>query len=522
MNLKSIFFLLLLICIGGCLSLLFGQDISSFSLTQAIYPPHAILNTRLSMDFMAGGIGMEAQNPLLLLPYYLTWVCLNEHPLLAAFLQGIPYGLLIFFIYKIYNYAQNNNSKSLFFIVIFLIAISGQATLNQIGHAESFLWIALLEILALWLIYTSKKNSKKCFFGFFIAAFAAGLHISAIPFCLALFCIFLFMPTHAKTNHLLYCFSIGILGFSIGLFPAAWYCWKTTGSWANMLTALWPIGWPFPPSPFANLQELPSGISEWLFLPFDRLSFAFPKYQLDIRLCGGLLASLILVGKLLWGSTKERNEERKNPLPALFLITYLGWLVAFRDATSSIFLEILGAFLVYQCLYWLTGKVPAICIVAIGAWYIFQPALSHERQGFEHKNFYFSNTPVITPNALVLQVGHISGLIPFLSQEAKYVGGFWFDEADFEIKNQFFVQHYHTLPTGYYSHKFDEEIKQEIANHSGDIFVLCKKDKIVNNKKSWLRYGIVWKDSLDSCQILSTNTPNSKPYLLCRVQKQVL
>ena len=166
--------------------------------------------------------------------------------------------------------------------------------------------------------------------------------------------------------------------------------------------------------------------------------------------------------------------------------------------------------------------MPAICIVAIGAWYIFQQALSHERQGFEHKNFYFSNTPVITPNALVLQVGHISGLIPFLSQEAKYVGGLWFDEADFEIKNQFFVQHYHALPTGYYSHKFDEEIKQEIANHSGDIFVLCKKDKIVNNKKSWLRYGIVWKDSLDSCQILSTNTPNSKPYLLCRVQKQVL
>ena len=508
------------IILGGLLSLFLGQDISSYSLTQSLYPPHALLHSRLSIDFLAGGVGTAGQNPLLLLPYYLTFVMLNNHPQLSAFLLGIPYGLLAFFVFKIYKAIRDKKTRPLFYVIMFFIAITGQATLNQVGRGDGFLLLAALNMAAFWLIfYSSFKTSKKYVIGFFLSAFSVGLHISALPFFLALSYLFFSNRAFRRANRSAACVLFAILGFIIGLFPAAWYCWKTTGALEELFTSLWPVGWAFAPSPYSNPLEYPSGITEWLLFPFYRLAFSFEEYLLDIRICSGLVAAFILVGKSFLGNQKEKKDEKRNPFPLLFIITYIGWAIAFRDAASSILLEVMGVFLVGHCLHWLFGEFPAICISAVGLWYVFQPVISDSRQGLENKNFYFSNTPVITDKALVLSAGHLSGLIPFLPQNAKYIGGIWFDEADFDKRNQFFVQKYNALPKGYYSHKFDEKIKKEIEKHEGDIFVLCRKDSIVDNKKSWLRYGVVWTDTLQSCQNFFPNNTSAEPYLLCKARK---
>ncbi|MBR3604186.1 MAG: hypothetical protein IKL48_05915 [Elusimicrobiaceae bacterium] len=512
--------LLAFIFLGGFLSLFLGQDISSYTMTNKLYPPYALLNGRLSIDFLVGGVGTLGQNPLLLLPYYVVFVLLNSYSKLSMFLLGVPYGLMGFFAYKILKSLKVFTTKKLFFVIFLLVSITCQATLNQIGKSGGNLWLAVLELAAVWIFFfSSLKISTKYKLGFFIASFGVGLHVSALPLWVAMLAVILFKKTEQKWSLLAKALLYSLLGFLLGIMPLLWYSWQSVGSLEPAFNALIPQGWLFPKSSLANPFESPFGCIEWLFLPFVRVFYGLDGYLLSASIAGGLLAAVLLIGKSYLGTACERAEEKQNLLPCLYICMYACWLLAFRDAASSIILEVLGVLLIGQCLCWLFGDLATICIAVCGFWYVFHPSISQDRQGVEKENFYFSQKPALTDNSLVLLAGHISDLVPFLPSNITYVGGAWFDEKDYGEKNQFFVQRFNTLPSGYYSHQFDEKIKNKIEQHQGDIFVLCLKDDIVENAKTWSRYGVAWKDTKETCQQLYPNSTSSDPYLLCRAEK---
>ncbi len=259
--------------------------------------------------------------------------------------------------------------------------------------------------------------------------------------------------------------------------------------------------------------EVPLGFWEWFLLPVWRLRYALPGFQTDPRLACGIISAFILLGKRL----SSRSSPHETAWCVFFLGTYVLWLVGFRTATSSIVLELAGVVLLGRCLTWLLGSRAGVLAGAVLLWMAFAPVVSQERLGLEDRNFAFFKEPVLSDNALVLLSGHVSGWAVFFPQDARFAGGVWFDPQDYDPSKEFFLHRLNPLPSGYYSHKRDNGVRQAVLSHQGAVYVLLPKENLTDSRSVWRRYGVEVAQPLSACQTLyPANLVEAKEFLLCR------
>ena len=130
---------LVLLLLGGCLSVCLGQDNNYDLRNYHLYNAWALLAGRFNKDVFVAGI-QTYFNPLLDLPYYLIAVkWLPGYPMAVAFLAGLPYGVLAFFTWLI---ARKIAAKMRFnscwetegvAILTTIFGVTGSASISQLG-----------------------------------------------------------------------------------------------------------------------------------------------------------------------------------------------------------------------------------------------------------------------------------------------------------------------------------------------------------------------------------------------------
>lgn len=501
--------------LGGLMSLLSGQDVSPEPFRHNLYPAYALLSGRMGIDVVAAGAG-PAVSPLLFIPYYLVFVKLNAWPMLSLFLRGLPYGLLMFWVWKIAKAVFRTDGEKFFRWMVTVLAVTGYAAVSQIGRGNGSLWLAVLGVWACYLCFCSQRKNAVAA-AFFVASFGAGLDISALPVVAGL-AVSLPLVRPKEKSGWLKILGCTVLGFLISASVTAWYTWRVTGGLESFWLALWPKGWAFAASPFVVKWEMPLFWKEWLLLPFLRTEHSLAGYLLDPRLAGGVIGALILIAKRFFGAPSERLREEL--VWCLFFVgAYVCWLVGFRDEFSSVILEVVSMLLLGRVLLWVAGARWGVLCLALWM-FVFPPSFSASRQAPEGVNFSFFNEAVLTENPLVLLGGHLSGVAPFLPQQARFVGGIWFDPADYDPSKQFFLHRLNPLPKGYYSHRFDDKIRAAVRGHSGDIYALFDNEEPSSENTVWRRYGVELAEPVEKCQTLYSGMDIwPKGLLLCRMKK---
>lgn len=502
--------------LGGLISLVLGRDASMLPMDRALYSAHALLTGRMNMDLFAAGEG-PVLNPLLYIPYYLIFVKLNNFPHLSVFLAGFPYGLLVFLVWKVCTRLFKENGN-LVVVMFAALAVTGSAALANIGVGNGSIGLAVFAVWA-FILLLDIKNPYKRKWSFFIAAFAAGLHFSAFPALVGIAAAsFVLHSGSARKRNYLEDIAFALAGFLLALSVGMWYAWQT-GVLDSFWGFFWPKGWAFGLSPWAERWELPANLQEWVFLPFWRIRYALSGYVLDVRIACGIICSVILLAKYFFSPPAEYSCT-ETALSWFFLGTYICWLLGWRTADSSIVLEFLGVLLLGRCLVWLIGGRGAVLCALVLLWLFFPLRTPEKRQGIENHNFSFFKEPVFEKNSLVLLSGHVSGLIPFLPQDARYVGGIWFDPQDYSVASQFYLHRLNPLPSGYYSHRWDEAVRETVREHAGAIYAVVPQEKATDRPAVWQRYGVKFNETLDTCQLLNpADVTGEKGFLLCSVQK---
>lgn len=517
---KDISLLLICLLIGGCLSLVAGQDISSETISHSLYLPFALLNGSLSTDIAAAGPIYSFQNPFLYLPYYMLFKGLNAWPKLSTFLQGIPAGLFFFFTWKICLYAFlpfKRNKNFFFYLAVFLASISGLATWNQIGRSNGQLYLAALYLLILYLWLRNRYSLKTVCTTFFLAGFSFSLSPSALPFGLGFGAAALFQK-HKEASFKT--FSSCLLFFILGS-----ACWPLAAfllhlDMAEVYRALWPTGWAWAST--VNLQEVPMYWQEWLLLPWERLHYFLPQYSVDARLWLGLLSAVTLLADYVL--RKAKTTWRNNNLfwAVFFLATYAGWLFTTRENNSSVILEFASIILLARLL--LTYLKPISAHVFM--WGIFlllfcQPPLDTARQGIEKQNFYFHTAPSISQNAFMVTAGPVAGLIPFFPQKPVQTAQIWLDHQDYPVQSQRKLSRFNDRPAGYYTHHFDPQIQQALAAHQGPVYLLAPTTDLWQEENVWKKYHLKAPANATACLPLFNNNNRTaqKGFILCPLKK---
>ena len=141
-------FTLFCLMAGGTVSVFLGQDANWDLLNYHLYNPFAFLNNRMEKDVFAAGI-QTYFNPLLDLPYYLLSMgILSEHPRTLAFLNGLPYGVLIFLVFLITRslistLVSNPYTASMIGFFATLFGVTGSASISQVGTTFNEVTVAV-------------------------------------------------------------------------------------------------------------------------------------------------------------------------------------------------------------------------------------------------------------------------------------------------------------------------------------------------------------------------------------------
>ena len=515
---------LLLGCVlfGGAATWFAGQDISAETLSHTFYLPYAFLKGKLHTDIAAAGAVYSFQNPFLYLPYYLLFTIFNNRPALSTFLQGIPAGIFLFLAWKICRLSFRpfkTKKYGLFYLCVFWAAVTGLATADQLGRSNGQFYLLCAYAGALYL-FLSKKDAPAHIYGaFFIAGLLVGLSPTALPFAVGLglaagaWAYAQNAGCFKKMTAAALCF---LLGWGLWAVPA----WASGADRLGLWQAALPQGWPFFAG--AHWQEVPLNWREWVLLPWQRLRYFFPQYTLDARLLLGLLSALFLTADFLFRPVKTRWRNYNLFWAVFFLVAYAMWLFCLRDNASSVLLEF-SAIIVFARLL-LTALRPVsaqVFMIAALLLLSLQSALNGPRQGLENKNFYFSPVPKIEENAFVLTAGKTAGLLPFLPNPPRQAAQIWLDPQDYPPSARRKLSRFNDMPAAHYTHRFDKQITQALAAHTGPVYVLAPKTDLLQENKLWQRYGLYMPAGENACQYFANNSTAAaqKGFMLCRLSK---
>lgn len=506
--------LFLFLVLGGCLSVLMGQDASIDLLNYHLYTPFAWLTGRWGTDLIPAGMHTFF-NPVLDVPYYILFTGLNDFPRLTAFLQGGWYGLFLFAAWKVCSLLWagfSSPTEKLGRLSAFILACTGTAALSQIGISSNEIPLATGALLVCWLLLTQSRSAPLS-----PAAWAAAAALTGALFGLK----YTFGPTAVglalaggyiwwQKGHsfkiLGLCLAGGLGGF---LLTNGFFMWRL---WQEFANPFFPYFNHLFQSPFFDPINLPNGIGaatswqEAFTLPFTRPHLASTEFQTDWRLALGLVSWGIWLILLCFKKVRH-SAPLGGQLPvlvALFGAGYWLWAFAFGVMRYEIVLEFLSALLFVSLLQYLLGQVTgAVLAAGVTLFLLTTPPVDWGRTAYSKTNFN-ATLPTLEENALVLLGGHLS-FITLANPQAQYIGGIWFHLKDYTDTQKYIAQRLNILQPDDYRFHFEDSIRQKVRQHKGPLYILGPYSPLTKHPSTWARYGVELIEPEQKCVMFNSN-----------------
>lgn len=535
---KEIVWFIILCLLGGILSILLGQDVSFDLRNYHLYQPYALLNSRFGFDIIPAGIHTYF-NPIIDVPYYLSFVLLQDFPRINAFLQGIWYGGVLCLAWKLVNLFFPGKSAEEKFLrwLSFLMGVSGVALISQIGRGHNEVPLAFLNLCAAYLLLKkapADSAAPKYWAGAaFLTGLCAGLKYTSAPVAVGagIAGLYLWKKGQASWKSFFGCALAGFGGFALS---NGYFMWRLFHYFNN----------PFFPffngifkSPFFLQENLPNGfaapgsIKDWFILPFQRIYTLNPEVFLDLRIVTGVCALIILTiwglyNKKKSGLNVQENSYRWYVVSFLFIGAGISWWTAFGVMRYSAIVAFWGSILTVGVLLYLLGRTKAT-IVSL---FLFLVMLHYPSQGiilwdrentFSDKNLILSSAPQLQDDSLVVLVGHMSFLIPFLNPTARYIGGHCLEVENYPDELKSYVYGINWLQPADYQHRLWPQIQTTIEKHQGELYVLADKTPLIFHEATLEPYGLYIENPETDCQKFHSNIQNSYTgYQLCRAKRR--
>lgn len=190
--LKNNILMLLFFCIiAVSISLHFRYEIISDFSNYHYYLPWAFFNDRTFTD-IALAMENSYHNPLADMPYYFLVKYFNDNPTVFYIYTGMYYGILIFIFYKLCRLVFKPEQKTELLLTM-IIAMTGFATLSQIGTSSNEILVCSGIMAGLYLLYKElfvlqKERGYILFISGGIMGMMLGLKLTVIVYCVAAGC----------------------------------------------------------------------------------------------------------------------------------------------------------------------------------------------------------------------------------------------------------------------------------------------------------------------------------------------
>ena len=522
--------LLALMLAGGLYSVLLGQDVNWDLLNYHLYNPFAFLNGKIGHDFMAAGVH-SCLNPLPDVYFYLLFKQFFNAPRWIAFFMGLPYGVLGWALYGLAKevFAQTAYPRWLAAAAAG-IGATAAGIMSQIGMTTNEIPLAVLNLLALWLVLRwarGKGGNSGIYWSAFLSGLAAGMKLTAAPYCLALFAA---AVCARRIRHPFKTFGLFALSGLAGFLAAdGYFLWKWYTLYGNPVFPFYnqifhsPF---FDPIYLTETRFFPTTWLQWLFYPFY---WAFSPAALagevpvhDMRLAAAFVGAFVWAVQI-WRQKAQRIFGRAAAAVLVYVVTgYVLWLTQFSILRYAAVVEALSGVLL----------VGACVLMCKNRWNVYTAwgllgllLLGYEVPDWRHEDYQrqavvFDRKPRVEDDALVFFM-HLpsSYLAPLLNPKAAYMGGFYYHPEDYPPHERARAARRNNLQPQYFRFQFEETQQRKIASHQGPLYLVSIDWPELVNSNALKRFGL--KGKLANCSSFITNWTIYSPRLaICRVEKE--
>jgi hypothetical protein len=508
--------LLLVTCLGAAamVSWALGQDINWDLKNYHLYNPYALLEGRLTTDFVPASL-QGFFNPLGDIPYYiLSTKLLVRLPRVLAALQGLYYGALVYLVFRLNRRAFDGQAAfpATTAIIAALIGVSASGVVSEIGTTFNDIQGALF---VLWGAYLLMPRSEADAIGAHRALWAgiafgvaigikltSGYYIvAALVAVLASGALATSMRTIART-----CLTAGAVALVLSGGWCLWVYHQTGNPVFPVYNELFRSDW-YPPLDYMRYSIKPKPFATSLLYPFAwaRMNsgvIAEVGFR-DARLAAALIAGVVILMLPLLALLTRGAIRRvivavplTRPMRFLFafaLAAYVVWLTLFAVLRYAIVPEALTGTVTVLGIQVLAASVLrpfrafAVVVLAAAVGIGLQTATVYPTWGrapYGQRTFTLG-LPQLPANSLVVIAGvPLSFVIPFLRPKNFVAVG---------------ISHHTAEARGY---RLFAETKKRIMSHSGPAFV------VANNNTEHVRglaaeLGITWSD--DACTPITAN-----------------
>jgi hypothetical protein len=401
----------------------FWEDISAYK----IVTPPALMNTYL--------------NPLLDIPLYLLIKYFNNYAAFIYAVQGLWFGVLLFFFWKIclLFFDTKTYSSVLCVILTTLIAATGQNTWFQVGASTNEIQISVFIIGSLYftlkyLKYPALQTSAEFFtLGLFLGT-ALALKQTCVSYIIAggLGLIIMHKQLRFPQKYISLYVLGGLLGFLLfdGYFMYRNYI-ELDNALFPAFNELFSAKW-FGTYNMIDTRYIPRGL-QILYYPYIMESHAAETLFYDKRF--SIFYTVFLLFALYSLFKKNKVSFMQNPLNAyLFyftLIAYIVWISIFGIARYFIVIEMLSALFFVKIVRAIKIKQLFLlsCWISllIITFFIFvttpQQSIKWPKVKLATDNHFVYIEPIIIPeDMLVILVNYpIAAMIPLLAQHNKHL-----------------------------------------------------------------------------------------------------
>lgn len=519
---------LLTLCLvsSAILSEMLGQDMNWDLKNYHLYNPYALLEGRWGID-LAPAL-QTYFNPLADIPYYLLATkVLAGFPRLMAALQGLYYGVLIFFVFLINREAfrDRSNFPAITAFLATLIGISAAGVISEVGTTFNDVQGAACILGGAYLLIPRSDAADdsdrrrillagvafglgaavKLTFGYYAVAAIAAIAASRGS-----------LRATARTT-LLFCIGCGVCALVLAGPWCLWVYHLTGNPIYPVFNALFQSEW-YPPreyipatnaggslKPFLTMLLLPFTWARYNYMVITEVGFRDARFAAAL-VAGFLMAAIMLVAL---AARKRVRDDVVDALPlsgplrfviAFAVSSYVVWLVGFMVLRYGFPPEVLTGTMIVATLQVIVAALlrPAVrsaatlaLTVVIGvslAATTIYPTWG--RLPFYGRRIYSVDIPAFPPNSMITLMGvPMSYLVPFFKSKDFIAVGI--SAATGEARQ----------------YRLFAETRNRITGHSGPIFVITD-DNSHHYRGIAADAGVTWRD--ESCIPLKVNIDMNK------------
>ena len=465
---------------SGCLSVFLkngmGWDFANYHL----YNPWAFLNNRMDFD-IAPAMVNTFLNPLYDLYLYFLIINFNEQPSIYYFIMGIPFGVLLWFFYKINRLIFVGEKNALVRVCLSLaIGITGFSTVVQIGGPTNEVINSTVVMYGLYVLLTELKAERQKVWrlgwaGLLLGGIC-GLKATIVIYCAAFWVIILlYYKSWQNPVKLISCFCLcGFAGFLITNGYWMWTLWDKYGNPVMPFLNKFFQSEYFDPINFRDSRFLPDTLGKWFFYPFywllDSLKLqrsVAEVYFFDIRFA---VLELIFICWLVYFRYQFTLSFFTRCLMTWILVAYVFWLGMFSIIRYALVLEMLGAIFIVKMLFYLKPK--SLNVFYYSFLFVFLFVLITVRA----QSFVLGN---IGKQSKVVELEEVNlpdhSLLLLYNVPSAFVGPFWIKDKDIRMIG--FEQYNSTMMVGsdfLERGKFKELRDHILGEHKGEKLILFR------------------------------------------------